>query len=202
MLEFISGNETAVTSMTALAAIVLSFISILLAAQTARAQQRHNRLSVKPFGKIYHRWNEREGRIILANSGLGPMIIDGVKTASASARNGDALKVLMQTVDDGNRQLRAERIGAVDWHEGHAQLDGYAAPPNEAIRLFAWKVRATDDEEPVSPLLEEVHNAITVAIADLRIDVAVKDVYGGSRQKLVFDGPNSRLGEFSQLIER
>lgn len=69
------------------AALLISFLSIGIGAWTLHTQQKHNKLSVRPIGEM-ERYDLPAGApgmspqltIILANSGMGPMIIQSIKT--------------------------------------------------------------------------------------------------------------------------
>ena len=76
VLRFIGDNAEIII---ALCALIVSIYSIRLGYITLKEQQKHNRLSVKPIGKISFITSKAQIRIEIRNDGIGPMLCNNFK---------------------------------------------------------------------------------------------------------------------------
>ena len=75
-LEFIQNNADTII---ALCALLVSVASILIGYFGLKLQQKHNRLSVRPLGKISFITFEDSIEIRIRNDGTGPMLCSNIK---------------------------------------------------------------------------------------------------------------------------
>lgn len=75
-LEYVQNNADTIT---ALCALVVSVASILIGYFSLKLQQKHNRLSVRPIGKIHFITFKDYIKIEICNDGTGPMLCLDVK---------------------------------------------------------------------------------------------------------------------------
>ena len=85
--ETANSIATIASASVALAAVILSMVSICIARSTLKSQQAHNKLSVRPLAYIMI--GDYEGRIFvkIRNHGTGPMIINSVTVIGATDPN-------------------------------------------------------------------------------------------------------------------
>lgn len=86
---FLSSNDKLVTAWTAIAALFVSFVSIVIAISNMVMQRRHNRKSVLPIGHIVVGDYESRIHVTLRNEGVGPMIVE--KAIVTSRRDGEQI---------------------------------------------------------------------------------------------------------------
>jgi len=75
-LKFIQNNSDTII---ALSALLVSVVSILIGYFSLKSQQKHNRLSVRPIGKISFVTFEDSIEIRIRNDGTGPMLCSNIK---------------------------------------------------------------------------------------------------------------------------
>src|SRR5665213_941427 len=73
--QWLTNNDKLVTGWTAIAALFVSSVSIILAFCGLMTQRRHDRKSVQPIGHISVGDYENEIFVRLRNDGVGPMIV-------------------------------------------------------------------------------------------------------------------------------
>ena len=95
ILKFIQDNSDTII---ALCALLVSIASILIGYFSLKTQQKHNRLSVKPIGKISFVTDDDNIEITIRNDGIGPMLVSNIKVYEdeAEIKNNlrDALPIL------------------------------------------------------------------------------------------------------------
>jgi hypothetical protein len=75
-ISFLTANHDLVAAITAVAALFVSSVSIILAIFNMTTQRTHNRKSLMPIAHV--RLGDYENRLFvqLHNDGIGPMLID------------------------------------------------------------------------------------------------------------------------------
>lgn len=90
VVSFLSANDKLVTAWTAIAALFVSFISIVIAISNMAMQRTHNRKSVLPIGHIIVGDYESRIHVTLRNEGVGPMIVE--KAIVTRGRDGEQVR--------------------------------------------------------------------------------------------------------------
>jgi hypothetical protein len=97
ILEFIQNHAETII---AVCALLVSITSILIGYLSLKSQQKHNRLSVKPIGKISFITFEDSIEIRIRNDGTGPMLVSNIKVYEnqSNIKNNlrDALPILQR----------------------------------------------------------------------------------------------------------
>src|SRR5689334_20945069 len=97
IFKFIQDNADTII---AICALLVSIVSILIGYFSLRAQQKHDRLSVKPIGKISFVTDDDNIEIKIRNDGTGPMLVSNIKVYEdeANIKNNlrDALPILQR----------------------------------------------------------------------------------------------------------
>ena len=81
LISFLSQNDKLVTSWTAIAALFVSIISIVIAVVNMGIQRAHNRKSVLPIANLSFGDYESAIFVRLQNVGVGPMIVESLVVA-------------------------------------------------------------------------------------------------------------------------
>ncbi|MBI4784128.1 MAG: hypothetical protein HY785_22850 [Oscillatoriophycideae cyanobacterium NC_groundwater_1537_Pr4_S-0.65um_50_18] len=79
MQEILKHIQNNADTIIALCALLVSVASILIGYFSLELQHKHNRLSVRPIGKIHFTTSENSIRIEIRNDGTGPMLCSNVK---------------------------------------------------------------------------------------------------------------------------
>src|ERR1700683_2438440 len=85
-ISFLTANHDLVAAITAVAALLVSTVSIILAIFNMTTQRTHNRKSLMPIAHV--RLGDYENRIFvrLHNDGVGPMLIDRIVVTRRGTR--------------------------------------------------------------------------------------------------------------------
>jgi len=78
LTDFLMKNPGQTSALVALAALCISFLSILLTVVSVASQRKHNRLSVRPLAWISVADYENRLSVKLQNNGVGPLIIQKI----------------------------------------------------------------------------------------------------------------------------
>lgn len=137
MLEYLEKHHDLVTAATALAALVVSLMSIVLTVWNMIAQRSHNRKSVLPIGQLTE--GDYEDRIFVGvrNSGIGPMLIDKilVKKQGANAETRLAIIDFMPPLPDG-----------ILWSTFMTDMSGSAVPADKERTLISLEGDPRDEK--------------------------------------------------------
>jgi hypothetical protein len=103
MISFLSANDKLVTTWTAIAALFVSFLSIVIAIVNMTMQRAHNRKSVLPIGHLSVEDYENRISVRLRNDGVGPLIVEkAIVTAGGDgAQAGAAIIDFMPELPSG-----------------------------------------------------------------------------------------------------
>jgi hypothetical protein len=99
LLKFIQDNSDTII---ALCALLVSTVSILIGYFSLKAQQKHNRLSVKPIGKISFVTGDDNIEITIRNDGTGPMLVSNIKVYEDEADIKNNLRDALPTLQKKN----------------------------------------------------------------------------------------------------
>lgn len=168
----LAANHDLVTAITAVAALFVSAVSIILAIFNMTTQRTHNRKSVMPIAHV--RVGDYENRIFvrLRNDGVGPMLIDTIAVAKRGAKN-KKQATLMEFMPD----LPA----GIFWTTFVADLSGWALSANNDLPLLLLEGDAGD------PKFVGARQSVRQALAELKIEIRYRDIYGRQMPPAVRD---------------
>jgi hypothetical protein len=146
----------------ALAAVILSIVSIWIARSTLKSQQAHNKLSVRPLAYIMI--GDYEGRIFVkvCNHGTGPMIINSVTVIGAT----EPSKPLIQSMP-----LLGPKIA---WTNFVENCSGRSVPVGGEIDLLDFTFQKGFCESEY----QRASSQIRRILGDFEICVKFTDIYG------------------------
>jgi hypothetical protein len=169
ILNFIQENADTII---ALCALLVSVVSILLGYFSLKSQQKHDRLSVKPIGKISYITSANSAEIEIRNDGTGPMLVSNIKVYEnkviLKSNLRDVLPIL-QTKDDWINMGTQFTIGAGD--------------QKTLLKIFA---------DPQPPGFEEYLQQVFAALEKITLEVEYFDIYDqyiGTLKREVFQRP-------------
>ena len=134
-ISFLTANHDLVAAVTAVAALLVSSVSIILAIFNMTTQRTHNRKSLMPIAHV--RLGDYENRIFvqLHNDGIGPMLID----TSWSARAGAGARSKLRSWD-WCRRCRPES----SWSTFVTDLSGRALSAGKDIMILLFEGDPSD----------------------------------------------------------
>jgi hypothetical protein len=163
IFELLAANHDLVTAITAVAALFVSAVSIVLAIFNMTTQRTHNRKSLMPIAHV--RLGDYENRIFvrLHNDGVGPMTIDRVVVSKpgAKAKKQASLMAFMPDLPAG-----------ILWTTSVADLSGWALSADKDITLLLL------EGDPADAKFVVARQSIRQALSALKIEVKYRDIYG------------------------
>lgn len=162
--ETANSIATIASASIALAAVILSIVSIWIARSTLKSQQAHNKLSVRPLAYIMI--GDYDGRIFvkIRNHGTGPMIINSVTVIGAADPN----KPLIQSMP-----LLGPKTA---WTNFVEDCSGRSVPVGGEIDLVDF----TFQEGFCESEYQRASSQIRKILGDLEICVNFTDIYGSN----------------------
>lgn len=141
-------------------AIIIAFLSIVLAFFTYRLNKKHQVLSVIPIGDI-STWNyESKISVLLENNGIGPLIITSFKaTTNGNSRNN--IIDLMPQLPEG-----------IYWSNYFVNFEGAAIRPSESIILIELSINEKNKKQ------REVRDRIRRVLSSIEVEFDYTDIYG------------------------
>lgn len=163
IFAFLRTNHDLVTAITAVAALFVSAVSIILAVFNMTTQRTHNRKSVMPIAHL--RLGDYENRIFvrLHNDGVGPMLIDSIAVTKRSAKGKKQASLM---------EFMPELPPGILWSTFVADLSGWALSADNDITLLLLE-GDPDDQKFVG-----ARQNVRQALADLKIEIKYRDIYG------------------------
>ncbi len=163
LVAFLTAKHDLVAAVTAVAALIVSTISIILAIFNMATQRTHNRKSLMPIAHV--RLGDYENRIFvqLHNDGIGPMLIDNIVVGKSR----------------GWSKKQASFMGFVPalppgilWTTFVTDLSGRALSAGKDIVILLL------EGDPSDQNFLAARQSVRQALADLRIVVRYRDIYG------------------------
>ncbi|WP_343649461.1 hypothetical protein [Stenotrophomonas sp.] len=132
--------------------VVVAAFAVLVAVLTWKAQETHNKLSVRPLAAVV--CNDLNGRIVvtLANHGTGPLVIETLRVWRDGVEVGDSL---YEQCDDWLQ---------LEWFVG--SVDQRSIPVEGKISLLRYTGMSNSNREHLRGLLSQ-----------LEIRVSYRDIY-------------------------
>lgn len=162
IISFLSANDKVVTAWTAIAALFVSLVSIIIAVSNFVMQRRHNRKSVQPIGHISVGNYENEIFVRLWNHGVGPMIVRAVTVNKAGEQQ------TKHSIIDFMPDLPKNR----PWTTYVPDISGRAISANDSVTLIALKGNTRDKG------FTSARQLVRKALSSLSIKVDHENIYG------------------------
>ena len=140
-------------------ALIVSFLSILLASYTAWLQRRHNFKSLTPIASIPYGDYEDTLEVRLRNTGVGPLIVKRF-TATEGTQQKNNIISWMPELPEG-----------IYWRTFTSDVEGLCIPPNEDAILV--QLIGDPEEQNFARFRDEVRRALS----RLSVTVEYKDIY-------------------------
>ncbi|MGF6420056.1 hypothetical protein ABH900_003573 [Stenotrophomonas sp. AN71] len=127
--------------------VVVAALAVLVAVLTWKAQEAHNKLSVRPLAAVV--CNDLNGRIVvtLANHGTGPLVIETLRVWKNGVEVGDTL---YEQCDDWLQ---------LEWFVGN--VDQRSIPVEGKISLLRYKGISSSNKEHLRHILSELEIRVT-----------------------------------------
>lgn len=163
LVAFLTAKHDLVAAVSAVAALVVSTISILLAIFNMTTQRTHNRKSLMPIAHV--RFGDYDNRIFvqLHNDGIGPMLIDNIVVSK----------------NRGWSKKQASFLGLVPalppgilWSTFVTDLSGRALSAGKDITILLL------EGDPSDQKFLAARQSVRQALSDLQIVVKYRDIYG------------------------
>jgi len=163
LVAFLTANHDLVAAITAVAALVVSTISIILAIFNMTTQRTHNRKSLMPIAHV--RLGDYENRIFvqLHNDGIGPMLIDTIAVGKSRGwgKKQTSFMGLVPALPPG-----------ILWTNFVTDLSGRALSAGKDITILLL------EGDPSDQKFLAARQSVRQALSDLQIVVKYRDIYG------------------------
>ena len=163
LIAFLTSKHDLVAAITAVAALVVSTISIVLAIFNMTTQRTHNRKSLMPIAHV--RLGDYENRLFveLHNDGIGPMLIDSIAVSKSRgwSKKRDSFLGLVPALPPG-----------ILWSTFVTDLSGRALSAGKDIVILRL------EGDPSDQTFLAARQSVRQALADLQIVVKYRDIYG------------------------
>lgn len=162
-ISFLTANHDLVAAITAVAALLVSTVSIILAIFNMTTQRTHNRKSLMPIAHV--RLGDYENRLFveLHNDGIGPMLIDNIVVSKSRgwSKKQSSFMGLVPALPPG-----------ILWSTFVTDLSGRALSAGKDIVILLLEGDTSDQK------FLAARQSVRQALADLRIVVRYRDIYG------------------------
>jgi hypothetical protein len=163
IISFLSDNDKLVTAWTAIAALFVSIVSIVIAIVNMAMQRAHNRKSVLPIGHITVGDYENEISVRLRNDGVGPLIVEKV----AVMRGADS-----ERAESAIIEFMPELPGGHLWSTFVGNISGRAISAEDRITLILLEGNQKDER------FNAAKRSVRKALSDLTVRVEYRNIYG------------------------
>jgi hypothetical protein len=163
LFALLTAKHDLVAAVSAVAALIVSTISILLALFNMTTQRTHNRKSLMPIAHV--RLGDYESRIFvqLHNDGIGPMLIDTIVVSKSRGRSKKQTSFMgfVPALPPG-----------ILWTNFVTHLSGRALPAGKDITILLL------EGDPSDQKFLAARQSVRQALSDLQIVVKYRDIYG------------------------
>lgn len=156
MIESLVSNSALVTAGTAIAALFISFLSIVLTTLNLWMQRTHDRKSVLPIGHIVVGDYEEDIFVRLRNDGIGPLIIENVTVYRTDEQSDSKNSII---------DFMPELPGKYAWTTFVRDVKGRALSPKDQLTLIELKGEPTyEDFEASKGIVRRVLSGLSVMV--------------------------------------
>jgi hypothetical protein len=124
LAELLRNYPTQISALAAVAALLVSFLSIVLTSTALWLQRRHYFKSVTPIANILFGDYENLIRVTIRNNGVGPLLIKRFTVSNG------------QSVKDDLISWMPELPEGIYWTNFTANIDGRCITPNQALTIL------------------------------------------------------------------
>jgi hypothetical protein len=181
VISLLSANDKLVTSWTAILAVFISLVSIIITVVNVAMQRAHNRKSVLPIGTLSLGDYENQIFVRLRNDGVGPMIIDNI-----------SVHQIENEKEIGSTLIDLMPKGVV-WRTFVRDISGRAFAASKDIDLILFE-GDSDDARFI-----DGRQRIREALSNLRVKVHYHSIYG---EKLVAERALDWFGRVKNDAQR
>jgi len=160
LIEMLRKDPSQVSAVVAVAALFVSFLSIVLTVVSLYLTRRHYFKSLTPIASIPIWDHENNLEVTIKNTGVGPLVISSFR-ATRGDQTEDDLISLMPELPDG-----------VLWTTFFDDLDGTCVRPGD--QLIVLQLRGDNE----NPLFRDARDACRRALAQTNVVLSYKDIYG------------------------
>ena len=162
IFDFLLANEKIATALTAIAALFVSLLSMLLACMNLWMQRTHNRKSVLPVGHITVGDYEDEISVRLCNDGVGPLIVDKVSVFQNDEERDSKTSII---------EFMPALPGDYAWATFAREIKGRAISPAEEITLISLKGFPEQEDFEVSKVI------VRRILSTMTVKIECKNIY-------------------------
>jgi hypothetical protein len=159
----VCANEMSNESIIAIAALVVSVVTVAVSVWSGLAERKHMRLSIRPVAAIPVADFENRLAVWLTNKGLGPLRIKALTVTNAAGTIHPDLLSHMPDLPAG-----------VNWTNFHGNADGVFLEAGKSLELLFL------EGDPDRRVFREARDSIRRVLATLTIHVEYQDFYGKS----------------------
>ena len=169
LFQALQNNSESIIAITALCAVIISFVSISLTAVTIWLQRRHNFKSVMPIADINLQDYESFISVEVKNTGIGPLIINEVIVFNSD--NGEKKNNVIDWLPD----LPLDYT----WDTFISHLHGRVIAPNQKIVL----AKLSGDLEDHTYIYSR--NLVRNTLSKLILIIKYSDIYGRKMNPII-----------------
>jgi hypothetical protein len=159
LVKLVKEYPNQINAITAVCALLVSFLSILLTFLALWLQRRHNFKSVTPIASILMGDFEDTLQVTLRNTGIGPLIIERFRVLGETGETSDIISWM------------PESPTRIDWATFTANIDGRSVPPNESVIVL--QLVGDPNNKGFAPFRDQVRHALS----KLTVSLTYKDIY-------------------------
>ena len=162
IIELLNSNVTLATALTAIAALFVSFLSIVLTTVSLWMQRTHNRKSFLPIGYIAVGDYEDDILVRLRNDGNGPLIVESMTVFPTGNQDEHKSSIIA---------FMPDLPGDYAWTTFVSDIKGSAISPAGHITLIELK------GDPGEKNFEAAKEIVRNHLALLSVTIAYRNVY-------------------------
>lgn len=157
----IEENPDLASTLTAMIAVFISFVSILIAAISLWMQRNHNFKSVKPIAIIDFSDYEDLISVKIRNSGTGPLIISRFIAKNKSGQSAPNIINLMPDLSEG-----------FYWDTYFENIENFSIIPSKSMNLIEFS------GDMKNPAFCDQRDTIRMSLSEIELSLEYKDIYG------------------------
>ena len=159
MMTFCSDNIDLIVALTAMLAVLISFVSIIFTIISTKLQHRHNINSIRPIANIAISDYQDEIAVELINNGTGPLIIEKFKAYSDD-------KIKNNLID-----FMPELPPGIHFNTFFKNFENFSIIPSKSIIILKYKLNTNNSEEV------KYRDLLRKELLKLKVRVTYKDIY-------------------------
>lgn len=179
IIELLNSNSALTTAWTAIAALFVSFLSIVLTTLSLWMQRTHDRKSVLPIGNFVIGDYEHDVLVRLRNDGNGPLIIENV-TVFNTEKPSDSKSSIIDFMPD--------LPGKCMWETFVGDITGHVLSPQNELTLIELK------GDPAHKVFQAAKKIVRQALSTLSVEITYRNIYDDRIPKIT-----RRLDWFSRF---